>query len=132
MAFLIEMVADGGMNGREFLQTSRTAKPLHGPFSSSERIALRRVARPRLIPHHGVVAQHLHNSRSVWQPQDLTFPGSPDNSYEIKMELKKHNLLAVRDEPHARRLLRAAALTYVAASLMSLLNVARWWAILRR
>ena len=29
-------------------------------------------------------------------------------------------------------LLRAAALTYVAASLMSLLNVARWWAILRR
>ena len=36
------------------------------------------------------------------------------------------------DEPHARKLLRAAALTYVAASLMSLLNIARWWAILRR
>jgi len=36
------------------------------------------------------------------------------------------------DRPHARRILLAAAVTYVAAALMSLLNVARWWAILRR
>ena len=33
---------------------------------------------------------------------------------------------------HARRILKAAAYTYVSASLMSLLNIARWWAILRR
>lgn len=46
--------------------------------------------------------------------------------------LRKHNILHQADGPHARRLLTAAALTYVAASLMSLLNMARWWAILRR
>ena len=38
----------------------------------------------------------------------------------------------LKGKRHARRLLRAAALTYVSASLMSLLNIARWWAILRR
>ena len=49
-----------------------------------------------------------------------------------------HSLMAIAvaahevGHPHARRLLRAAAFTYVAASLMSLLNIARWWAILRR
>ena len=46
--------------------------------------------------------------------------------------LEKGEILLSGDEPHARRLLTAAALTYVAASLMSLLNIARWWAILRR
>jgi Zn-dependent membrane protease YugP len=63
----------------------------------------------------------------------LTLPTEFDASFGRAMPLlKKQNILAVRDEPHARRLLRAAALTYVSASLMSLLNVARWWAILRR
>lgn len=46
--------------------------------------------------------------------------------------LERGNYLKAEDRPHARRILTAAALTYVAASLMSLLNVARWWAILRR
>ena len=36
------------------------------------------------------------------------------------------------DAPHARKLLRAAALTYVSQALMSLLNVGRWLALLRR
>lgn len=36
------------------------------------------------------------------------------------------------DLPHAKKLLLAAAMTYVAASLLSLLNIGRWWAILRR
>ena len=63
----------------------------------------------------------------------LTLPTEFDASFGRAMPLlKKQNILAVPDEPHARRLLRAAALTYVSASLMSLLNVARWWAILRR
>ena len=63
----------------------------------------------------------------------LALPTEFDASFRRAMPLlKKHNILAVRDEPHARRLLRAAALTYVSASLMSLLNIARWWAILRR
>ena len=46
--------------------------------------------------------------------------------------LVKGEVLRPEDESRARRLLTAAALTYVAASLMSLLNIARWWAILRR
>ena len=46
--------------------------------------------------------------------------------------LDRFNILKSVDRPHARRLLRAAALTYVSASLMSLLNIARWWALLRR
>ena len=46
--------------------------------------------------------------------------------------LDDYRILKRPDRPHARRLLRAAALTYVSASLMSLLNIARWLAILRR
>ncbi len=46
--------------------------------------------------------------------------------------LDEHRILKTVDRPHARRLLTAAALTYVSASLMSLLNIARWIAILRR
>ncbi|MBT8080342.1 MAG: zinc metallopeptidase [Gammaproteobacteria bacterium] len=46
--------------------------------------------------------------------------------------LDRHGILKKVDYPHATRILRAAAMTYVAASLMSLLNIARWLAILRR
>ncbi len=46
--------------------------------------------------------------------------------------LDEHRILKQSDRPHARRLLTAAALTYVSASLMALLNIARWIAILRR
>ncbi len=46
--------------------------------------------------------------------------------------LDDHKILKSVDRGHARRILTAAALTYVSASLMSLLNIARWLAILRR
>jgi len=46
--------------------------------------------------------------------------------------LDKGGYLIEGDEKHARRILTAAAWTYVSASLMTLLNVGRWWAILRR
>jgi len=46
--------------------------------------------------------------------------------------LERGRYLIDGDLPHARRLLSAAAWTYVAASLMTLLNIARWLAILRR
>jgi len=63
----------------------------------------------------------------------LTLPTEFDASYNRALPmLTRHDILIPGDEPHARRLLRAAALTYVSASLMSLLNIARWWAILRR
>jgi hypothetical protein len=63
----------------------------------------------------------------------LTLPTEFDASFGRAMPLlKKQDVLYTSDERHARRLLKAAAMTYVAASLMSLLNIARWWAILRR
>jgi Zn-dependent membrane protease YugP len=63
----------------------------------------------------------------------LTLPTEFDASFGRAMPLlRKHGVLFEVDERHARRLLKAAAMTYVAASLMSLLNVARWIAILRR
>ena len=63
----------------------------------------------------------------------LTLPTEFDASFGRALPLmKKQDVLYESDEKHARRLLLAAAMTYVAASLMSLLNVARWIAILRR
>ena len=63
----------------------------------------------------------------------VTLPTEIDASFGRALPLlESHRVLKPADRPHARRLLRAAALTYVSASLMSLLNIARWWAILRR
>lgn len=63
----------------------------------------------------------------------VTLPTEFDASFSRALPLlDKHNVLQKTDQRHARTILRAAALTYVAASLMSLLNIARWWAILRR
>lgn len=63
----------------------------------------------------------------------VTLPTEFDASFGRALPiLKEHKILKDVDGPHARRLLTAAALTYVSASLMSLLNIARWWAILRR
>ena len=62
-----------------------------------------------------------------------TLPTEFDASFNRALPLlDEQRVLKKVDRPHARRLLTAAALTYVSASLMSLLNIARWWAILRR
>ena len=63
----------------------------------------------------------------------VTLPTEFDASFNRALPLLARNrVLHDGDERHARKILKAAAMTYVAASLMSLLNVARWWAILRR
>ncbi len=63
----------------------------------------------------------------------VTLPTEIDASFNRALPmLEQGNILKNADKRHARRLLKAAALTYVSASLMSLLNIARWWAILRR
>lgn len=63
----------------------------------------------------------------------VTLPTEFDASFNRALPmLDEHNILKTADRPYARRLLTAAALTYVSASLMSLLNIARWIAILRR
>ena len=63
----------------------------------------------------------------------ITLPTEFDASFNRALPiLEKENVLKKSDKGHARRILKAAAYTYVSASLMSLLNIARWWAILRR
>lgn len=63
----------------------------------------------------------------------VTLPTEWNASFTRAMPLlKRDGILRPEDHPHAKVILRAAAMTYVAVSLMSLLNVARWWALIRR
>jgi len=63
----------------------------------------------------------------------ITLPTEFNASFARALPLlDEHRILKKGDRGHAHRLLTAAALTYVSASLMSLLNIARWIAILRR
>ena len=63
----------------------------------------------------------------------VTLPTELDASFKRALPLlEQGGILKPTDLPHARRLLKAAALTYLSASLASLLNIARWWALLRR
>ncbi len=63
----------------------------------------------------------------------VTLPTEFDASFGRALPLlRQGGVLRDGDEPHARRLLTAAALTYVAAAAMSLLNLGRWLPLLRR
>lgn len=63
----------------------------------------------------------------------ITLPVEWDASFRLALPvLQQRNYLSPQDEQGARRILTAAALTYVAASLASLLNLWRWIAFLRR
>jgi len=63
----------------------------------------------------------------------LTLPTEFDASFGRALPLvEQRGILRREDLGRAKRLLTAAALTYVAGALQSLLNIARWWAILRR
>lgn len=62
----------------------------------------------------------------------LTLPMELDASFRRAMPLlTKGGYLKAEDVPHARRILTAAALTYVASSLMGLLNFWYWLRVLR-
>ena len=63
----------------------------------------------------------------------VTLPVELDASFGKALPiLKSGNYIEPQDEIAVSRVLRAAALTYVASSLASLLNLARWIAFLRR
>jgi hypothetical protein len=63
----------------------------------------------------------------------LTIPVELDASFNRAIPiLFESNILNTKDRRAAKSILLAAALTYLAAALRSLLDVARWWAILRR
>lgn len=63
----------------------------------------------------------------------VTLPVEWDASFNKALPMLTHGrYVSKRNEAAVRRILRAAALTYVAASLASLLNFARWFQLLRR
>ena len=63
----------------------------------------------------------------------VTLPTEVDASFNRALPMLDENKVLIdADRKHAHKLLKAAAFTYVSASLMSLLNIARWFAILRR
>lgn len=62
----------------------------------------------------------------------LTLPVEIDASFNKALPILESGYLTKKQIPAARRILRAAAWTYVAASLATLLNFWRWLAVLRR
>jgi uncharacterized protein len=60
----------------------------------------------------------------------FTLPTEFDASFKRALPILKH-YLAPEDMTGATKVLRAAAFTYVASALVSLLDVARWLRILR-
>lgn len=62
----------------------------------------------------------------------FTLPVEHDASFNRALPLLRDGkLIPAEDLPAARRILRAAALTYVAAALMTLIDVTRWFRIFR-
>jgi Zn-dependent membrane protease YugP len=64
--------------------------------------------------------------------QLLTLPVELDASFNKAMPILRSGYLTEKQVPAARSILRAAAWTYVAGSLASLLNFWRWLTVLRR
>ncbi len=64
--------------------------------------------------------------------QIITLPVELDASFNKALPLLKTGYLNPQQLPAARRILKAAAMTYVAGSLASLLNFWRWLAVLKR
>ena len=63
----------------------------------------------------------------------VTLPVEVDASFGKALPIsKKGGYIQAQDEKHVRKILKAAALTYLAASLASLLNFWRWLAVLKR
>ena len=62
----------------------------------------------------------------------ITLPVETDASFNKALPILESGYIDEEDIPKVRRILRAAALTYLAGSLASLLNLWRWIAILRR
>lgn len=62
----------------------------------------------------------------------VTLPVELDASFNKALPILRSGYVSPEDEPVVRKILRAAAFTYLAGSLASLLNLWRWIAILRR
>ena len=62
----------------------------------------------------------------------ITLPVETDASFNKALPILETGYVEAEDIPKVRRILRAAALTYLAGSMASLLNLWRWIAILKR
>ncbi len=62
----------------------------------------------------------------------VTLPVETDASFKKALPILEQGYVEEKDLPKVKSILRAAALTYLAASLSSLLNLWRWIAILKR
>jgi len=62
----------------------------------------------------------------------VTLPVETDASFNKALPILESGYVNAEDIPKVRRILRAAALTYLAGALASLLNLWRWIAILKR
>jgi len=63
----------------------------------------------------------------------VTLPVEWDASFKRALPiLRAGEYISPKEQKHAKTILTAAALTYVSGSLASLLNLARWVAILKR
>ncbi|MCG6967385.1 MAG: zinc metallopeptidase [Chromatiaceae bacterium] len=96
------------------------AAPLFGLLARAPSPALVSVLGGFLVMGFGVVVQLV------------TLPVELDASFGKALPVLEAGFLEPEQRPAARRILRAAAWTYVAASLASLLSFWRWMAILRR
>lgn len=94
--------------------------PMLGLLSRAPSPALLSVLGGFLVMGFGVVVQLI------------TLPVELDASFRKALPVLQTGYLEPAQVPAARRILRAAAWTYVAASLASLLNFWRWMTILRR
>ena len=96
------------------------AAPMLGVLSRAPSPALLSLLGGFLIMGFGVLVQLV------------TLPVEIDASFRKALPVLEAGYLEPAQVPAARRILRAAAWTYVAASLASLLNFWRWLAVLRR
>ena len=68
---------------------------------------------------------------AVWV-QLMNLPVEKDASFNKALPILEEGYLSPQDMQGARKVLKAASLTYVAGALASLLNLGRWIAVLRR
>ncbi len=68
---------------------------------------------------------------SLWV-QVINLPIEHDASFNKALPILAEGYLSEQDLPAARKVLKAAAMTYLAAALASFLNIGRWLAILLR
>ena len=68
---------------------------------------------------------------SLWV-QLMNLPVELDASFNKALPILAEGYLSQNDLPGARKVLKAAAMTYAAAALASLLNIGRWISIMRR